>query len=327
MNDSTNFTSTTAVSTYFVSLESALQLIIFYIIGGTIAIIGNVLIIVLIIKNIKLHTFFYAIISGHMIGRTLISIYNVTNAAFRLIAHFYPYIIVLTKLECHLLNVLNYFCQSFTAVTMLILAVDRTFSLLLPAFYHKYRMKRGILITIAAACLTVILKIVPSFVGIPGLMSDKVLCETGRGAVSSVWWDYNYYSNLVLVFLGVLMYIILFVVTFLKKKSILQKVSAVDNEITVEMNPFIKTQEKLLEIVRLLIIVNVFTVVLSSIFAIAATYVVYDIRWRFVTYGTCLMVFERILDPVILLWKSSIIRDSFKQAIGKSSNVVTMSLT
>lgn len=131
---STNFTYVTTLipmvpTPYVVTTEFWILYILFYIIFGLVAIVENITIVGLIAINKKLRTFFFTLVAGHCIGQTIFALGYIVCAVYRIIPVWIPSAIKITKLQCHGVNVLVYFSTSFSSVTMLILAADRSYAI------------------------------------------------------------------------------------------------------------------------------------------------------------------------------------------------------
>lgn len=286
--------------------------LIFFLVSGFIGVIGNGLIFGLIIMYKKLHTFFYILLAGHTLGRAIYSFQYVIVGIYRIVIQYDMNRSILNRFQCHTVFFLTYFCNSFSSLTMLLIAVDRTYSLRIPKSYRKCIVKQGILVVLATVGFTVVTKIVPSYSG-PAL-STMVNCDAATSAVTTDWWQYNYFVNTCLVLLSVILYIVLFFVAFFRKRSLATMVIGVDARI-------LQRQLLLLDSIRLLITVNIFTLLPFNVLQILSGYFEPSIRLQLNDIGAYFSSADRVVDPLILIWQSSDIRFCFRSLFSKSSSI------
>lgn len=304
---------------FVLTTEQWLDYVIFFILFGIIGAIGNSLIFLMIIKDKKLHTFFYTLIAGHTFSRAIYSLEYVINGVHPIVANFYPNVMFTSRLQCHTMHVLTYFCNSFSSLTILLLAIDRMYSLAKPAKYRKHSVKQGIIVNAISVLVIIVTKVVPSYLGsVP--FSTQLICNT-MVDVTVEWFRYNYYTNFFTVLASVIMYSVLFFVAVIRKKSLSRAI--VGNEgIT---RKALKRQLLLLDSIRLLIIVNVLTVLPFNALQIVSNYFQFTVSLKISTIGACFSSVDRVIDPAILIWKSSDIRASFLRFFGCKSNSIALS--
>lgn len=316
MNSTINI-STSLPSVYRFTPEEWLFYTLFYFIFGIVASIGNFLIFYLIVKDKKLHTFFYALIAGHTLGRAIYSLEYVILAVYHAVANFTWKTIAVSRLSCHTLHVLAVFCNSFSSITLLLLAIDRAYSLIKPTSYRNRSAKQGTYIVIAVAAFILIAKVLPSYAGSTSF-STVIVCNSGQDPVTVDFWKYNYYTNFFLALATITLYFILFLFALVRKRSL-----ATGSWFQEESNRVLKHQLILLDSIRFLIIFNVLTVIPFNVLQLTSSgYFDPYIRTQIIHYGACFSSIDRVLDPWILIWKSSDLRKSFINTFSKTRNTV-----
>lgn len=311
---------TTTISTpYRLTTEQWIQYTIFYIALGVVGFAGNCLIFGMIVKDKKLHAFFYVLLCGHCFGRAIYSLQCVNLGIYRIVANYTWNTFRINRLQCHTIHFMTYFCASFSSLTLLLLAVDRAYSLGRPTSYKKRSVKQGIIVIIVSILGTIATKIIPSYAGSTSFLT-VIICNTAQTAVTTDWWNYNYYANFLLVLVSVIIYVALFIVAFIRKRSLSHDMTAHD-EMAIHI---IKRQLVLLYSIRLLIIVNVLTVLPFNILQLLSGYLEPSVRTQLVNYGASFSAIDRVLDPFILIWQSSDLLKSFKNLIKKHNNMVTL---
>lgn len=308
-NQSTNVTTTP----YIVTTEFWIMYVVFYIILGVLGIFENAIIIVLISLNKKLRTFFFVLIGGHCLGQIFYCTGNIVVGIYRLLPSSFPDIINITRLQCHFINLLVYFCPSFSSLTMVILAADRSYAIGKPMSYHKYSAKRALIVMSGSLLFTVLIKVVPSYTG-STLFSSQVPCVTARAAVTPDWWIYNYYVNCILIFLGILMYSALLGIAMIRARALSSGTFSNDDL----ANRLLKKQLKLLGTIRILIIINVLTVLPFVVLLIMSNYFPPPIASKLVVYGASLNAVDMVVEPVTLYASSTALKNGLKLVLKKN---------
>lgn len=312
MNNSSTFLANFPV--YSLTTEEWILYVIFFIIFGIFGTACNSLVLYLIVKDKKLYTFFYMMLAGHTLNRAVYCFEYIILGAQHLLGNYFSKFIFMSRFQCHTLYFLTYFSNSYSSVTMFMLAVDRVYSLGRPKSYHKRSAKQGIFLVAGSAIITFLTKMLPSYAGsVP--FTTTILCIVTQSSVTEGFFNYNYYTNLFLALFAIVLYTILFSVAFFRKKMLARNLN---DQIACKT---LKRQLVLLDSIRLLIILNFLTVLPFNVIQILSEY--FESRFILIitTVGGCFSSTDRLFDPLILLWKSSDIRRSFNLNFTKTSKV------
>lgn len=313
---------TTNVTTVDLTLEYWIQYVVFYLIIGIPGIIGNFFVFILIVRHKKLHTFFFTLIAGHAMALALFSIELVIVGVFRICRFYMPELYYVTRLECHLLHLLLYFFDTFSSLSMCVLAFDRTLAIVRPLQYHNYQVKHALYLLFVLAFLSIFGKIVPAYLGtVP--FSQKILCVSVLSPAPPFWSDFYFITNVTVIVLGIFLYILLFVTVTVRTANA-SRGSNVHESIVERM---IKRQLQLLPAVRILLVVNVFTVLSFNVLMLASNYMEPDLSARLFIYGVYLSAIDRFVDPLILLWKSTELRRALKLVLGLKNQVQAVTIS
>lgn len=299
---SNNFSTVPSLTLHTLTIELWIQYILFYVILGVFSSCGNIFLSVVIISDKRLHSFFYILLCGHTLSRGVYSLQVFAIGIYRVFTQLESGLVT-SRLVCHTVHFFIYFCQSFSSTSILLLAIDRWYSLHKPLAYRKHLFKNAIYVTAGLAVGIFIAKIVPSYFG-DELLSKQIECITARSAVTRLWWDYHSYSNFFCVFVSLIIYIYLFTVSSVRKRNLVHEYHSEDH------NQILIHQMALLHSIGLLIISNLIIVTPFNILQIMSNYFDESVSSRFIMYGSCFSSVDRLIDVFILLWKSSELRRS-----------------
>lgn len=290
--------------------EIWLQNLLFFIVLDIPSFIGNGFIFIAVIKVKTLKTFFFVLIAGHTFFRALLSLTLMLVGAYRIWRMMVPSILYITRYQCHTLHVLVYFCDSFNNMTLCIIAIDRLVAVAVPVKYHNFSAKLGFRFIFGLSLFVVLSKVIPSYLGsVP--FADVIPCLTAFSPTPPFFMSYFVITNFMFGLASVILYCILNIAIRFRIKKIMEsnrKYDVIDNQI----QQLVKQQAKLLPLLNLLIIVNVFCAVSMELLMVIGSFFPPEIASRFVLYGSCLSVLDRTFDFMIMIWKSSELRQGIK---------------
>lgn len=287
----------------------------FFIFCGSVSTIANSVIFTLIAKDKNLKSFFFALVLGHVAGRALYCFQNVIVGSYHTVAYFIPQVYNMTWIQCHMVFLPYYYISSYTTITTAILAIDRFHFLMNPNRYTKCSFIQGIYVSCGCAIFCILTKFVPSL--FPDISTfTQVFCLNAQAAVSQLWYKYNYYTNLIFVCFTVLLYSMLFIFAFVRLKS--KRSRNLNDEQNI--NRMFQSEMKLLNAVVLLIFANILTAVPHNILLILSAYYP-DMSVRLISLGSVFSALDRTVDWIILFWKSSEIRHSFRSIFNQKTRV------
>lgn len=320
--------SNATVSSYIVTTEMWIQYVVFYVFLGAVSVVENIQLIIIIIKDKKMRTFFYVILCGHCFGQILYALGQITVGLYRVLPVVEPNILYIPRWGCHTLNLGVYFCPSFSAATLLLLAGDRSFALAKPLSYNNKTAKHGLILLTGTFLITLLIKIGPSYAG-PVPFTQTVTCTSAVAGVTVPWNLYNYSSNLAMIILSVCMYLSIFVFAFIRARSLSNGTFSNDDL----ANRLLKRQLKFLNTIRLLVALNIIIVLPYGILLVVAPLFDPKVAPRLVAYGGCFNILDMVFEPILLFAKSTELRQNFANqfkkypTFSKSNSVGTVQST
>lgn len=291
-------------SSYAISIEMWILYSIFYITIGLLSLFVNIILVVTIILNKKLHTFFFVLLTGHSIGQILCSVQYILAACYRITAAYFPNIIKISRLKCHFLNFMFIYGTSFWPLTAFLLGFDRLIALLTPMWYHSKRFNKfdGIFITFSAAFFILVAKFIPSYFGSPPL-SHLVICTTTANAVTSEWMLFHIYVNVVLAIVILVMDTTLLIVANIQTKSLMKNTNT--NSSGRGENQILKRQLKQFNSIRLIFVLDILMLVPLYFMYLISNYVGANTGKIFLVRGASVSLLDQLLKPIILFCQSS----------------------
>lgn len=293
---------------YIITTEFWIEYAGIYIVMGMSSLLLNTIIFFTIRKEKALKTFFYAIIACHSLSQAVYSLSRVINGFYRLLPTYYPEIINVSRIVCHTINFLIYYCPGVQAQIMCFIAFERLYALARPVSYENRSAKQGYLICLGIAMGNLIIKMGPSYLG-PVPLSQVITCVTSQDAVTKEWWNYNTYTNFIFVFVELFLQVSLFIFSWITARSLKNGVFA--NNQNVQL--ILKRQFRLLKVIRLVIVLHVLTVVPYTVILIISDIFPPRIASRLVVYGGCIYSPCLFFDPILLLLGSTKLRESVRR--------------
>lgn len=315
-----NSTITAVILSVDMDTEYWIQYVVFYFIIGIPGILGNTMVLFLIIKDKNLKTFFFTLIAGRSLTLIVFSLECIILGIFRICRFYMPQLYILTRLQCHFLHFLLYFCDTFSTLTMLTLACDRTLSIFKPMlYYNTLTSKHAIYKLLLLSFLTVFGKLFTTYFG-PVSFSDKIQCLNFLSPTAPFWADFNYVTNLIIIVTGIIMYFTLFLAVVMKTKKAVASTTSEDSLNSIVQN-MIERQSRFLSAVWMLIVVNICTVLSFNTVMLLSMYMAAPVSTRLFLYGACFASIDRFVDPIILFWKSSDLQQALKTFIGIKNQI------
>lgn len=283
--------------------ELWIHLSIFYaFLCGIVTTLGNILIIIGIVRSKKLRNRFFVTVGLLTFCRVLLCLQFLIIAIYRMLRQGGLAPSEMDRLSCHSIHFWLLIGFTVEMILLLTLVLDRALAIVAASMYRRLTMRQAFAVCITVFLVGIVIKLPVSYVNVH--LREVVTCTNSYSAPSEIFNLYTQNIDLALLALILVVYIALILYVQIRVRALRSTTNSQAAMIA------LKRQIKLMPMLRNLVLAHCSFVMISKILRTLAG--VYDdhseASARFTAYGGVFSTLDLFSNMIALLWSNNDIR-------------------